>query len=131
MSTIFTQIINGTIPCYKVKEDDHFIAFLDIQPLVIGHTLVVPKLAVDKWYHLPNPVLQGILTFAQPIATAIELSFACERCGISIIGLEVPHTHLHLVPISTANDLNFTQAKLSLTPQQMVRAQELILGNLS
>src|SRR4051812_45915498 len=110
--SIFTKIINGEIPSWKIREDEQFLAFLDVFPLRKGHVLVVPKLEVDKFFDLPEEYLQSLLLFARPVAKAIERSFDCKRCGISVIGLEVPHAHLHLVPINVANDLNFDQPKL-------------------
>jgi histidine triad (HIT) family protein len=109
--TIFSKIINGEIPSYKIAESEKFIAFLDIEPLVTGHVLVVPKIEVDKIFDVPDDYLAAMLVFAKPIAQAIEKAFDCNRCGISVIGLEVPHAHMHLVPISSANDLNFTRPK--------------------
>lgn len=129
--TIFSKIINGEIPCYKIKEDENFIAFLDVFPLVKGHVLVVPKIEVDKMFDLPKNLLAEILLFAAPISKAIEKSFACKRCGISIIGLEVPHAHMHLVPMNTAEDLNFTKEKLQVSVKEMQEIQKLILGNIS
>ena len=125
--TLFSKIIAGEIPSYKIAENDRFFAFLDIFPLREGHTLVVPKTEVDKFFDLPAVYLQDLLLFAQPIAKAIEQAFGCNRCGISVVGLEVPHAHLHLVPINTANDLNFVQDKLKLTPEQLITAQKKIL----
>ena len=119
MSSIFTRIISGEIPSYKIAENDKFYAFLDIMPLVPGHTLVVPKLETDKLFDMPADHLAEMLLFAQPIARAIEASFDCKRCGIAVIGLEVPHAHMHLVPLNTADDLNFTRPKLKLTPEEM------------
>src|SRR6187401_43529 len=114
MSSIFTRIINGEIPSYKITENSKFFAFLDIMPLVPGHTLVVPKMEIDKFFDMPADHLAEMLLFAQPIAKAIEATFDCKRCGIAVIGLEVPHAHLHLVPINSADDLNFTRPKLKL-----------------
>ena len=128
--TIFSKIITGEIPCYKIKESEMFLAFLDVFPLVKGHVLVVPKIDTDKLFDLPNDYLQEILLFAQPIAGAIEKSFACKRCGISVIGLEVPHAHVHLVPISTADDLNFTKEKLKVSAEEMLEIQKILVGNL-
>ncbi|PWT95111.1 MAG: HIT family protein [Bacteroidetes bacterium] len=128
--TIFSKIIAGEIPSYKIAEDDRYFAFLDIFPLVKGHTLVVPKIETDNLFDLPAEYLEGILKFAQPIAKSIEKSFPCNRCGISVIGLEVPHAHIHLVPINTSNDLNFTKAKLRLSPDELKSVQEKILRNL-
>jgi histidine triad (HIT) family protein len=128
--TIFSKIIAGEIPSYKIAEDDFFLAFLDVFPLVKGHVLVVPKTPVDKLFDLPADYLSRMLVFAQPIAKAIEQTFPCNRCGISVIGLEVPHAHLHLVPINTANDLNFTQPKLKVSPEEMETIRKQILSNL-
>ncbi len=128
--TIFSKIIAGEIPSYKIAENDKFFAFLDLFPLREGHVLVVPKTEVDNLFDLPAEYLQELLLFAQPIAKAIEKAFDCNRCGISVIGLEVPHAHLHLVPIRSANDLNFTQAKPKATPESLEKAQEKILAKL-
>ena len=128
--TIFSKIIQGEIPCYKIKEDENFIAFLDVFPLVKGHVLVVPKVEVDKMFDMPNNLLAEILLFAAPISKAIEKSFACKRCGISVIGLEVPHAHMHLVPMNSADDLNFTREKLQVPAEEMQAIQKLILNNL-
>lgn len=127
--SIFTKIITGQIPSYKIAENDNFYAFLDISPLRPGHTLVVPKQEIDRFFELPSDILSELLVFAQPIAKAIEKSFPCNRCGIAVIGLEVPHAHLHLVPINTADDLNFTRPKLTLTKEEMMSCQEKILSN--
>lgn len=128
--SVFTKIITGEIPSYKIKENDKFIAFLDVFPLRAGHVLVVPKIEVDKLFDLPDDYLTEILQFAQPIARAIEKSFDCKRCGISVVGIEVPHAHVHLIPINNANDLNFTQAKLSFSKEEMKSFQESIIANL-
>ena len=128
--TIFSKIISGQIPSYAVAENDHFFAFLDIFPLVEGHTLVVPKIEVDKFFDLPDEYLGRMLLFARPLARAIEKAFDCNRCGVSVVGLEVPHAHVHLIPINSADDLNFTRGKLSVTPEDLRRAQEKILAAL-
>ena len=128
--TIFSKIIAGKIPSYKIAENDKFFAFLDIFPLREGHVLVVPKSETDNLFDLPADYLQELLVFAQPIAKAIEKSFDCNRCGISVIGLEVPHAHMHLIPITTANDLNFTQPKLKLTVEKMKDLQKKIVDEL-
>ena len=128
--TIFSKIITGAIPSYKIAENEKFYAFLDIAPLAKGHTLVVPKIEVDNMFDLADDYLGEILVFAKPIAKAIEKAFHCNRCGISVIGLEVPHAHLHLVPINSANDLNFTRSKVKLSPEEFVKAQEKIIGYL-
>jgi histidine triad (HIT) family protein len=128
--TIFSKIIAGDIPAYKIAESNKFFAFLDIFPLVEGHVLVVPKLEVDKFFDVPDDYLGRMLLFAKPIAKAIEKAFPCNRCGLAVVGLEVPHAHLHLVPINGINDLNFTRAKLKLSPEQLKAAQEKIIANL-
>jgi histidine triad (HIT) family protein len=128
--TIFSKIIEGSIPSYKIAESDRFVAFLDISPLVKGHTLVVPKIEVDNLFDLPAEYLSEMLTFARPIAKAIELVFDCNRCGISVIGLEVPHAHMHLVPINSADDLNFNRKKLSLNKEEFLEVQRLITAAL-
>jgi histidine triad (HIT) family protein len=128
--TLFSKIISGEIPSYKIAENDHFFSFLDIFPLREGHTLVVPKLEVDRFFDVPDEYLAGLLLFAKPIAHAIERSFDCNRCGLSVVGLEVPHAHLHLIPINHADDLNFTRPKLKLTPDQLRSTQERILRHL-
>jgi len=128
--TIFSKIISGQIPSYKIAEDDKFFAFLDIFPLRKGHTLVVPKTETDKFFDLSKDYLSELLVFAQPIAKAIEKSFNCNRCGVSVVGLEVPHAHLHLIPINSANDLNFNQPKLKLSEEEMKAVQQKIISNL-
>lgn len=128
--TIFSKIIKGEIPSYKIAENEKFFAFLDIFPLREGHVLVVPKIETDKFFDVPDDYLSEMLVFAKPIAHAIEKSFPCNRCGLSVIGLEVPHAHLHLVPIDESDDLNFTRGKIKVTPEQLKAAQEKIVGNL-
>lgn len=128
--SVFSKIIAGEIPSYKIKEDPRFFAFLDISPLVRGHVLVVPKLEVDKIFDLPDDYLASMLVFAKPIAQAIEKSFDCRRCGISVVGLEVPHAHMHLVPINSANDLNFTREKIQVQPAELKQIQEKIIAAL-
>jgi histidine triad (HIT) family protein len=128
--TIFSRIINGEIPSYKIAENERFFVFLDIFPLREGHVLVVPKIEVDNLFDLPNDYLREILEFAQPIAKAIEKSFNCNRCGVSVIGLEVPHAHIHLIPINSSNDLNFTQSKEKASDEALQRVQQKISSNL-
>ena len=128
--TIFSKIIAGEIPSYKIAENGKFFAFLDIFPLREGHVLIVPKNETDKFFDLPDEFLSEMLLFAKPIAKAIERSFKCNRCGIEVVGLEVPHAHMHLIPINSSNDLNFTNEKLKMTPDQMKKVQETILSNL-
>ena len=122
--TIFSKIIAGQVPSYKIAENEKFIAFLDIMPMVKGHTLVVPKTEIDKIFDLSDDYLSEMLVFAKPIARAIEASFPCNRCGISVIGLEVPHAHMHLIPINSADDLNFNRRKLVLSKQEFIAIQE-------
>ena len=128
--TIFSKIIAGEIPSYKIAENEKCFAFLDIFPLVKGHTLVIPKIEVDNLFDLPPDYLSELLVFAQPIAKAIERSFRCNRCGISVVGLEVPHAHIHLVPINSMDDLNFTRGKLKLSQEELKEAQQKIKSNL-
>jgi histidine triad (HIT) family protein len=128
--TIFTKIINGEIPSYKIAENERFFAFLDIFPLAEGHVLVVPKKEVDKFFDIPDELIGELLLFAKPIARAIERTFPCNRCGISVVGLEVPHAHLHLIPINSADDLNFSRPKLKLSPEELKEIQEKIVSAL-
>ncbi|MDP4129842.1 MAG: HIT family protein [Bacteroidota bacterium] len=128
--SIFSKIIKGIIPSYRIAEDDFFLAFLDINPLREGHVLVIPKAETDKFFDLDETYLSRILIFAQPIAHAIEKSFSCNRCGIAVVGLEVPHAHMHLVPIDQIDDLNFSRPKLKLSEEQFRNVQERIIGNL-
>lgn len=129
--SIFTKIISGEIKGYKIREDELFFAFLDAFPLREGHVLVVPKKEINNLFDLPPDHLAALLLFAQPIAKAIEKAFHCNRCGISVIGLEVPHAHVHLIPINSANDLNFTQPKLKVSEEQLKEAQQKILRYLA
>lgn len=127
---VFSKIIKGEIPSYRIAEDDYFLAFLDINPLRAGHVLVIPKAEIDKFFDLGEKYLSRILVFAQPIARAIEKSFSCDRCGIAVVGLEVPHAHMHLVPINHIDDLNFSKPKLKLTEEEFRNVQEKIIANL-
>ena len=129
--TIFSKIIQGEIPAYKIAENDLFIAFLDIFPLQKGHVLVVPKIEVDKVFELPESYLSELLVFAKPIAKAIEASFPCNRIGMVTVGLEVPHAHLHLIPINQAEDLNFSNPKLQLAIEEFIAIQEAIIAKLA
>lgn len=130
LMTIFSKIIAGQIPSYKIAEDENFFAFLDIFPLAEGHVLVVPKNETDKFFDLGDDYLSKMLLFAKPIAHAIEKSFDCNRCGMSVVGLEVPHAHMHLIPINSADDLNFTRGKLKLSMEELKAVQEKIIKNL-
>jgi histidine triad (HIT) family protein len=126
MDTIFTKIIKGEIPCYKIAENDQFFAFLDINPLAKGHTLVVPKLQNDYIFDLDDQMLADMMVFAKKVAKAIEANVPCMRIGIAVIGIEVPHTHIHLVPINKVGDLNFANPKCQLTPEEMAEIADKI-----
>lgn len=128
--TIFTKIIKGEIPAYRIAEDEFFLAFLDINPLREGHTLVIPKTETDHFFDLDDFYLSRILLFAKPIARSIEKSFACNRCGLIVVGLEVPHAHIHLIPINRVNDMDFKNPKLKLSEAQFRTVQEKIKINL-
>lgn len=130
MATIFTKIIKGEIPSYKVAENDQFYAFLDINPLAKGHTLVVPKKEVDYMFDLDDETLAGLHVFAKKVAKAIEKAVPCKRIGTTVIGLEVPHAHLHLIPINGINDMNFEKPKLKLTDEEFKQILEDIRTNL-
>ncbi|WP_457617426.1 HIT family protein [Lutibacter sp.] len=117
MSSIFTKIINGDIPSYKIAEDEHFYAFLDINPNAKGHTLVVPKKEVNKLFSLDEETYNGLMKFSRKIALAMEKAISCERIGMAVIGLEVPHVHVHLIPLQTMEDIQFSK-KVSLQPEE-------------
>ena len=126
MSSIFTKIINREIPAHIVHEDERYIAFLDINPLVVGHTLVVPKQEVDFIFDLDNNTLADMNVFAKNVALAIRKAIPCKRIGVAVIGLEVPHAHVHLVPMNVTDDLNFTRPKLNPSKEELVKAAEKI-----
>ena len=117
--TIFSRIIAGEIPCYKIAEDDRYFAFLDINPMTKGHTLVIPKVEVDYIFDLDDKTLADMMLFAKKVAAAIEKSVSCVRIGVAVIGLEVPHTHIHLIPITKESDMNFRNPKLKLSSDEM------------
>jgi histidine triad (HIT) family protein len=119
MASIFTKIINGEIPSYKILENDKFLAFLDVFPLVHGHVLVVPKKETDHLFDIEDNDLSEMIVFAKKVAKAQKAAITCKRIGIAVIGLEVPHAHIHLVPMNTANDLNFTQEKIKPTATEL------------
>jgi len=129
MSTLFTKIVNGEIPCHKIAEDDKYFAFLDISPLAMGHTLVIPKAEVNYIFDLEDEVLAGLNLFAKRVAKAIEKSIECKRIGVAVIGLEVPHTHIHLVPLNAIGDLNFSNPKLSPSQEELAEVAEQIRKN--
>ena len=114
MATLFTKIVNGEIPCYKVAESDDFLAFLDIQPLAKGHVLVIPKIEVDYIFDLEDDLLGKMMIFSKQVAGKIKLAYPCKKVGVTVIGLEVPHAHIHLVPINALLDMNFSGSKLKL-----------------
>jgi histidine triad (HIT) family protein len=118
MLSIFSRIIAGEIPCYKIAENEHFIAFLDVSPLKKGHTLVVPKKEVDYIFDLDNTAYNGLMAFAKETAIAIKKAIPCNRIGMTVVGLEVPHAHIHLIPINSANDMNFSNEKLQLAKHE-------------
>jgi len=126
MATIFTKIINGEIPSFKIAEDDYFYAFLDINPIAKGHTLVVPKVEIDYIFDINDTILSGMLVFSKKIAKAIEKVVPCKRIGIAVLGLEVPHAHIHLIPINGGNDIDFSKPKLKFTQEEFINLCEKI-----
>jgi len=130
MSSIFTKIINGEIPCFKVAESKDYFAFLDIRPLTKGHTLVVPKVEVDYIFDLDNENFAGLHLFSKIVAEAIQKSVNCKRVGITVIGLEVPHAHIHLIPFNTMNEMNFSNPKLEISTKEMQAIADKIKSNL-
>lgn len=119
MGTIFTKIINGEIPAYKIEEDNNYLAFLDINPLTPGHVLVVPKREEDYIFDLEDEELSGLIVFAKKVAAALKQAVPCKRIGVTVIGLEVPHTHIHLIPINNIDDMNFSRPKMKLSDEQL------------
>lgn len=126
MASIFTKIINGEIPCYKIAETKEYFAFLDINPLHKGHTLVVPKVEIDYIFDLPIDTYNGLFAFSKRIAAAIEATIECNRIGVAVIGLEVPHAHIHLVPINNVHDLNFKKPRVELNKEEFTEIAALI-----
>ncbi|MBI3234822.1 MAG: HIT family protein [Bacteroidetes bacterium] len=127
MSSIFTKIISGEIPCYKIAEDENYLAFLDISPLAKGHTLVIPKKEESYIFNLEDDELSGLILFAKKTAKAIEKAVVCKRIGVAVIGLEVPHTHIHLVPINQVGDINFAQPKLNPSQDELAETRASIV----
>lgn len=121
MESIFSKIIKGEIPCHKVAENDHFLAFLDIQPLKKGHVLVIPKINIDYIFDLEDEWLSNMMIFSKQVAVSIKKAFPCNRIGVCVIGLEVPHAHIHLIPINSMNDMNFANAKLQLSQEELAQ----------
>jgi histidine triad (HIT) family protein len=118
MASIFSKIVDGEIPAYKVAESNEFLAFLDIAPLTEGHLLVIPKKEVDNLFELDDETYTGLMIFAKIVATAMKRAIPCNRIGVTVIGLDVPHAHIHLIPINGSNDMNFTRPKLKFTPEE-------------
>ena len=129
MSSIFTKIVNGEIPCYKIAEDDNFLAFLDVNPNAEGHTLCIPKLEIDKLFDLDDALYLGLMQFSKKVAIALEKTVPCKRIGMSVIGLEVPHAHVHLIPLNEMEDIRF-QRKITLSKEKFLALALKIQGNL-
>ncbi len=128
MSSIFSKIIAGEIPCHRIAEDENYLAFLDIQPLVPGHVLVIPKIEVDYIFNCEDELLTGLILFAKKVAKMMEGKFDCKRIGVSVIGLEVPHTHIHLIPINGVTDMDFSREKMNPSKNELEQIAELIRG---
>ncbi len=126
MATIFSKIVKGEIPSYRIAEDERYFAFLDINPLAKGHTLVIPKDEVDYLFDLEDEVLAGMIVFSRKVAKAIEKAIPCKRIGVAVLGLEVPHAHIHLVPLNRESDISFSKPKLQLSPEEMTEIAEKI-----
>jgi len=124
MASIFSKIVSGEIPCYKIAEDENFFAFLDISPLTLGHTLVIPKKEVDYLFDLEDGEIAGINIFAKKIAVALKKALPCKRIGVAVIGLEVPHAHIHLIPIQKESDMLFSNPKMKPSPEEMAKMAE-------
>jgi len=130
MATIFSRIVNGEIPCYKIAEDERFFAFLDINPVMKGHTLVIPKREDDYIFNLTDDEIAGMMVFAKKVAKAIEKAVPCKRIGVAVIGLEVPHAHIHLIPITQEGDLDFKKEHVHLSEEEFKEVQRSIVENL-
>lgn len=130
MASIFTKIINGEIPSYKIAENDKFFAFLDINPLTKGHTLVIPKSEVDYYFDLEDELMAEYSVFAKSVATAIKKAIPCERVGVAVMGLEVPHAHIHLIPFNSMGDMNFSNPKLKLSKEEFISIQKKITSQI-
>lgn len=129
MATIFTKIVNGEIPAYKIAETEDYLAFLDVRPLKHGHTLVIPKQEIDYIFDVEDDLLGGLMVFAKKVAKAIKATVPCKRIGVAVIGLEVPHAHVHLVPIDALSDITFGHGTLSVTPAEQTALAEAIRKN--
>lgn len=130
MATIFTRIINGEIPCYKIAEDERYFAFLDINPMTKGHTLVIPKCEEDYIFNLDDDTYAGLMLFAKKVAVAIDAVVPCKRVGVAVMGMEVPHTHVHLIPITKESDMIISNPKLTLSAQEMTEIASAIASKL-
>ena len=130
MATIFSRIVKGEIPCYKIAEDEHFFAFLDINPVMKGHTLVIPKREDDYIFNLEDDEIGAMMVFAKKVAKAIEKAVPCKRIGVAVIGLEVPHAHIHLIPITQEGDLDFKKEHVHLSETEFIEVQKRIVENL-
>lgn len=130
MPTLFSRIVSGEIPCHKIAENDKFLAFLDIMPLAEGHTLVIPKQEIDYIFDLPDDLLAGLILFAKSLAPALQQAVPCKRIGVSVIGLEVPHAHVHLIPMNTISDVNFSRPKLTPSQDELAATAERIKAKL-
>jgi histidine triad (HIT) family protein len=130
MASIFTKIVKGEIPCYKIAEDENYLAFLDIGPLAKGHTLVIPKKEVDYIFNIDDPLLAGMMVFAKKVAKAIEKAVPCKRIGVAVLGLEVPHAHIHLIPINKLGDINFANPKLKFSDEELAATARAIISQL-
>jgi len=128
MSSLFSRIVAGEIPCHKVGENDQFLAFLDIMPLKKGHVLVIPKIEEDYIFDLPDDVLAGMIVFAKELANKMKKVLPCKKIGVTVIGLEVPHAHIHLIPINSVSDMDFSKPKLSLNEKELIDIAKLIAG---
>jgi histidine triad (HIT) family protein len=131
VATIFTKIINGEIPAYKIAEDENYLAFLDVFPLVVGHTLVIPKQEIDYIFNMDDELFSGLHLFSKKIAKAVELAIPCKRVGVAVIGLEVPHAHIHLVPLNIMNDINFSRPKITVPKEVMEETLKKIQSKLT
>ena len=128
MSSIFSQIITGKISCYKVQEDEEFLAFLDVNPIALGHTLVIPKIEIDYIFEIDDALLARMMVFSKKVAIRLKSKITCKKIGIAVIGLEVPHAHIHLVPMNNVDDLNFSRPKLAVTKEELVLMQKQLLS---
>ncbi len=128
MASIFSKIVNGEIPCYKVAEDENYLAFLDIFPLTIGHVLVIPKVEIDYLFDLDDQKFSGLMLFSKRVATALKKAIPCKKVGVAVLGLEVPHAHIHLVPLNSERDIDFSKSKLTLTTEEFTETAAKIAG---